>query len=116
MGPALFVGSSVALPQLILFMIFRDAYVDENGYAKKGWPELLARTEQIERMLVLDYDSFLDNPEGKDLKLDEMTFLKLMLMPLLHAGVQQVFAALGGEIIYAICLGFVIYYEFLWEA
>ena len=112
MGPALFVGASVAPWQLIWYLLFPDAYVDENGYARKGWPELLVRTEQIERMLLLDYDSYLDNPEGNNLELNVMTFLKLWAMPFFQGVIQQVFAGIGGEIAYAVCLGYVIYYEY----
>jgi len=44
MYPATFLSGAFGFWSFIFFLITPDSYADENGLAKSGWPEIIART------------------------------------------------------------------------
>ena len=55
MGAAVMLSKNLWLPQLIYFILFKDAFVDEYGHPREGWPELVARTVPMLRILLFDF-------------------------------------------------------------
>ena len=48
--------------QSLWFLTHEDLYIDEDGYALPGWPQVIARTRDFMKMLVFDPEPFLSNP------------------------------------------------------
>ena len=48
-------------------------YVDEEGYAKDGYPLMLAKSHELSKMYVGDY-SWIKDPKSKKVKLEWTTF------------------------------------------
>ena len=47
MMPAQLIAGITGLNTAIVTLLFEDAYKDEAGNAKTGWPEIIARTVQF---------------------------------------------------------------------
>ena len=71
--------------QSIWFLLFPQAYIDEEGYAKPGWPEAIARTRDYMKILILDYEPFLGNRSGEKVRLSLFDFYQMILITLLNS-------------------------------
>ena len=70
--------------QSLWFLTHEDLYVDDDGYARPGWPQAIARTRDFMKMLVFDPEPFLSNPEGKNLRLGYFDFFNMILITILN--------------------------------
>lgn len=67
MWPSTTLEAATFFYTIIGSLIAPGAYADENGMVRDGWPSIMARTVQFQKMMLLDYETFLSNPEGNDL-------------------------------------------------
>ena len=86
-------------------------FADENGMTVAGWPEIIARTVQFEKMILLDY-TFLDNPEGNDLPFDIMTVVWWIANPFISSMLTSFLQSYGLDVGWAIAAGYIAYYQF----
>ena len=62
----------------IWFLFCPQMYMDDDGYAKDGYPLMVAKSHELSKMYWGDY-SWMQNPLNRKLKLDSFTFVKTFL-------------------------------------
>lgn len=73
-----FFESMMWLTNTLYFIWFPRMYIDDEGYARDGYPLMIARSLQLSEMYMGDY-SWLVDPTNKKLKLEAFSFLKIVL-------------------------------------
>lgn len=63
--------------------------------------------------MLLDYDMFLDNPEGHDLQFDAMTVIWWIVGPLVYNGLEVLLRSLGVDFAWFFAICYVVYYNYL---
>ena len=70
--------------QAIWFFFFPYAYLDDEGYARPGWPTAIARTRDFMNILIFNTEPFLSNPKGEKLSLTIYDFFQMMLISVVN--------------------------------
>ena len=67
-------------------------------------------------MMIFDYESFLDNLEGNDLKIDNITIVWYIFGSIIYRVIDSVLQSMGIDILWAICAGYIAYYQYMvWD-
>ena len=96
------------LPALLYFGAFPEDLVDSSGYALPGYGEALARTRDMLKMLVLDYEPFLGNPDGDSLIIEDGDIINMIINVLISWFLTDTFDYMFGALPFA-C-------QFIWTA
>lgn len=70
---ALTLNPGIMFTNTFWIILCPSMYVDEEGYALDGYPQMLAQSNELSKMYWGDY-SWLEKPKRRDLKLDAFTF------------------------------------------
>ena len=116
MAAAVTLSQNLWLPQLIYFVLFKDAFVDEYGHPREGWPQLVARTVPMLRMLLFDFDTFLRDPEGRNAELNEMSFILLFVYTAIYSILETAMSTFGFDVYWGGCALFVGYYVYIHQS